>query len=222
MALFAWPPQTLVGRIITKKKLFEQSPPGGATRELFTRQVDRIVWEAKLAQSTVNLTRSEDVPEIHVFSLHLKVRELHPEVPRFLDRAVPFPLIFEVHFGDEVKTVAAPKRNGPTAEHRWIMGDYFSSPWLANGAERRELPVALDLKSLYAALLAPLLPAPVRQTETLAEAAARMVQVAALEKKIAQLTTQMNKEKQFNRRVEINGQVNVLRHELALLTQGDL
>lgn len=219
--LFHWPVQALVGRVLTKKKLFEQSPAGAAVRELFTRQVDKIVWEAKLAESTVNLPKSPEAPEIQVFSIHLKGLEIHGDVLRFLDRAIPYPLIFELRGGDKVRMAAAHKRPGPTVEHKWIVGDYYFGLWLAAGTERQPLPAVLDLKSLYAALLAPLLPVPARPGENLGRTAERLARIGVLEKKIARLESQLNSEKQFNRRVEINSRLQALKQELSQLTQGE-
>lgn len=218
--LFQWPPQTVLGRTLTKKKLFEQSPASATVRDLFSRQVDKIIWQAALAERTVNLPKSPEVPEIQIFRLHLKGRELHGDVLRFLDRAIPFPLIFELREGDEARMAAAHKRPGPTADHRWIVGDYYYGHWRSLDVERQPLPLALDLKSLYAALLAPLLPSPARQGENLGQTAERLAQIASLEKKITRLEARLSSEKQFKFRVEMNGQIQALRLELAELTQG--
>lgn len=214
MTLFLWPPPGKVERPVTKKKIFEQNPPGKVLRNLFTKQVDKIIWGYKLAASTVNLGKSPEVPEIHVFILALKSSELHYDVLRFLDKLIPFPLIFELHHDNQIKMVATPKRPSASENNKWVVCDYFSGPWLPASTERTALPVALNLKGLYEALLTPLLPAPPKAGETLAETAARLAQVTILEKKIAGLAARLDKEKQFNRKVEMNNQLKALKQEL--------
>jgi hypothetical protein len=82
-------------------------------------------------------------------------------VLKAIDRAIPFPLIFELIQGGRIKVAAAYKRpshtpKGEADSSRWVVGSYFESSWQPEHTTRQPLPVALDMSSLYEQLLSPL------------------------------------------------------------------
>ncbi len=74
-------------------------------------QVDQITWKYKLAPETMNLAATKAVGEIQVFGISLRNGKLDEEVLRAIDRAIPFPLIFELSWSGKRKAVAAFKRS---------------------------------------------------------------------------------------------------------------
>jgi hypothetical protein len=73
-ALFSYPPQAAFGRPLPKNKLYEKSGANTRLKDLFVAQVDQIIWQYKLAPETINLPARPGVPEVQVFSIHLKTR----------------------------------------------------------------------------------------------------------------------------------------------------
>jgi len=120
------------------------------------REVDQIVWSHKLAPETVNLAATKQVAEIQVFRITARAATLDRDVLRAIDKAIPFPLIFEVAHGGRVRLVATYKRPNEAASARWVVGDYFQGDWLPEDAPRAALPVALNMGALYERLLEPL------------------------------------------------------------------
>ena len=80
------------------------------------------------------------------------------------------------------------------------------------------MPLALDLGALYEQLLQRLIPLPLRQNETLAELVTRVEHLRLKENEAQKITSKLAKEKQFNRKVEINAQLRAIRQELDNLT----
>ncbi|WP_394425253.1 DUF4391 domain-containing protein [Vreelandella stevensii] len=161
MTLFAWPKQAAFGRVVPKSKIYEHATASAALRERFVQQVEQINWAYKLAPETVNLPASPGVAEIQVFRLSLKGARLDHEVLKAIDRAIPFPLIFELVQSGRVKLVAAYKRPaqnpGSTADiSHWVLSSYFETGWQLESSPRPPLPVALDMAGLYEQLLSPL------------------------------------------------------------------
>jgi len=181
---------------------------------LFVRQVESIVWQYKLAPETTNLRARPGVPEIQVFALQLKTPELHHDVLRCIDAAVQFPIVFELSFGGRTQVVAAYKRPSESDASRWVQSDYFATRWLADGMERAAMPLALDMGALYEQLLHRLLPWTARPKENLAERVARLEIVAARQREVDKTAGQLAKEKQFNRKVDINARLRQLQAEL--------
>lgn len=213
-ALIAYPKQAAFGRVLPKSKIYEHSGANARLKGLFVDQVEQIVWQYKLAPETINLPVRFGVPEIQIFSIRLKSTELHEDVLRCIDEAVQFPILFELHQGqgDAAKTqvVAAYKRPSGADVSRWALSSYFTSDWLPAATARSAMPLALDMAHLYTALLQALIPLPARPQESLADWVVRVDQAASKRREIEKTQARLSKEKQFNRKVEIN---TLLRHQ---------
>lgn len=213
-ALIAYPKQAAFGRVLPKNKIYEHSGANTRLKDLFVKQVDQIIWQYKLAPETLHLPTRPGVPEIQIFSIQLKTAELHADVLRCIDGAIPFPIVFELTFDGRTQVVAAYKRPNEFDASRWVLSSYFASDWLPLDRERTAMPVALHLGGLYEQLLHRLIPLSARPQETLAELVARVEQVQAKQREVGKTTAKLAKEKQFNRKVEINAELRKLRTEL--------
>ena len=219
--LFAYPPNAAFGRVLPKSKIYERTQPSTAVKELFVRQIEQIAWQYKLAPETINLQATAAVPEIQIFHIALKTGELKPEALRHIDQAIPFPLIFELHHEGNVKGIAAYKRPSEADATKSVISPYFATDWLPQGTPRQPLPVVFDLEVLYAQLLAPLLPFPPRQGESLQEQVARMAAIAQVQRELERCEAQLAKEKQFNRKVAMNAERRETLRRLEYLVVGN-
>ena len=215
--LFAYPPNAAFGRVLPKSKIYERIQPTTAVKELFVRQIEQIVWQYKLAPETINVQGTTIVPEIQIFRITLKTGELKPEALRCIDQAIPFPLVFELCHEGKVKSIAAYKR--PSAADAANISPYFAADWLPEDTPRHPLPVVFDLETLYAQLLAPLLPYPPRQGESLQTQVDRMDQIGQLQRELERCEARLAKERQFNRKVAMNAEKRELNGQLKNLTR---
>jgi hypothetical protein len=217
--LVAYPERAAFGAPVQKTKLYDH---GGATRrvrELFAAQVERVVWQYKLAPETIQLGARPGVPEIQIFTLHLKGDALHTDVLRTVDRAVRFPVIFELLTEGRTRVVAAFKRPSEAAKGEWVSSSYFETPWLPSGVPRANMPLALHLGGLYESLLEPLLPVPRRSGERLVDVVDRAERARLKRDEIDKMAARLTKEPQFNRKVELNAALRQLNAELEALTR---
>ena len=217
-ALIAYPKQAAFGRVLPKNKIYEHAAANTRLKDLFVKQVEQIVWAFKLAPETIHLPERPGVPEIQVFSLQLKTPELHRDVLRSIDGAIPFPIVFELAFEGKTQVIAAYKRPNEADASRWVLSDYFATDWLPVECERTTMPVALHMGGLYEQLLHRLIPLPARPQETLAALVARVEQARVKQRELDKTAAQLEKEKQFNRKVEINAHLRQLKSELQVLT----
>jgi hypothetical protein len=222
-ALFAYPKQAEFGRVLPKNKIYEHSGANSRLKDLFVEQVEQIVWRYKLAPETINLAAKPGVPEIQVFAIQLKTPELHRDVLRCIDGAVQFPIIFEITQGQgpEARTqvVAAYRRPSEADAASWVYSEYFESGWMPATSERAPLPLALDLGGLYEQLLHRLVPIAPRTQEPLRDLIARTEAARSMAKEVAKAEASLAKEKQFNRKVEINSNLRQLRAQLEKLSR---
>ena len=222
MTLFAWPKAAAFGRVVPKSKVYEHAAVSSALKERFVQQVEQITWAYKLAPETVNLPATQTVAEVQVFRITLKGAELDRNVLKAVDRAIPFPLIFELIQDGRIKVAAAYKRGflnqkGEADSSRPVAGNYFETDWRPRDTLRQVLPVALDMNGLYEQLLHHLIPIPSRPEESLADVVERVEELQAKQREIDKITARLKREKQFNRKVEINAELRQMKAELERL-----
>lgn len=214
--LYQYPAKSVLDRVVAKQRILAHVRATAKLRERLRDDVAQITWHTKLAHSTLNLPGTQEVPELQVFVITLKGDDLHRDVLRAIDRAIPFPLLFELHGTRGIRVTAAYKRPSQADPSKWVMDDHYaSSDWLPAETPRQPLPTAIDLKQLYQLLLRSLLPAPARQGETLPDQLERLRTLEALEKDADKLEKRLRNEKQFNRKVEINAELRSIREKIA-------
>jgi len=205
--------------VVPKSKIYEHGKPTRAVRDCFVSQINQIVWQYKLAPETINLPARPNVPEIEIFSLELKTPEVSEDVLRCIDKAILLPIFYNLVFDGRVKTVAAYKRPSDADASRWVVDAYFASPWQPADGERSALPVALDMAGLYEQMLRRLMPFPARSGETLKDHVERLSQLRSRQTEYAKLEARLHKEKQFNRKVELNSQLRTIKTSIETLAR---
>jgi hypothetical protein len=220
--LFAYPRQTVVDTPVPKSKIYAHAQPTRALRERFVAEVDQILWAHKLAPTTLNLPAGPGVPEIEVFRLTLRSAEISEGVLRTMDRAIPFPTLFELCFEERVRCVLAYKRPSEAGGLKWVVDSYHETPWQPAGVAREPLPTAVDLARLYEEIVRRQLTLPARPTETLSQLVERANAIRACQAQCEQLQLRLRREPHFNRKVELNRMLRTAQAELDRLNGGDL
>lgn len=213
--IYQYPARTLVDKLIPKSKFYSEGGANTRVERLFIEQIESIYWANKLSSATMNIESQEDLREVQIFSVNARVERLDIEIFRYIDKLIPSPIIFEVYFQDKVKVIAAYKRLNQADKSKVVIGDYFQTEWLP--IKRQDLPLFLRLSELYEFLISQLLP---NQTNTssLADKMRLNQEIALLETRIKQFEQQLKREKQFNRKAELNINLLKLRDEYIQLT----
>lgn len=221
-AFFDYPKAAAFGRVVPKSRIYEHAGASTALRDLFVTQVDQIVWKYKLAPETTNLAATKVVSEIQVFGISLRTGKLDEEVLRAIDRAIPFPLLFELTWSGKRKAAAAFKRPSDADPTKWVVSGYFATDWTPDAAPRRPLPVVLNLGGLYDALITALMPKAAADAEHTGEdiqtRVARMEAIRVKTREVDRIRARLAREKQFNKRVAINAELRAARQELERLS----
>jgi len=220
-ALFEYPKNAKFGRIVAKSKIFERVKPNRKLQDAFASQVKKIVWRYKLSPKTINLAETDKLKEIEIFELPLKTEKLDTKILHCIDRAIAHPIIFHLTHADNIKVVATYKRPSEADANKWVVdNEYFETDWLPEKSVRQKLPVVLNLSGLYEYILRELIPLDSKKDESLDAHIERMGQVIAKGKEYGKLETRMSKEKQYNRKVEMNAELRALGGEIENFKQG--
>lgn len=210
--LYHWPAAAKFGRVVPKNKFYEHGSVSTALREKFITEAQRITWTYKLAETTINLPGSADVPEIQIFQIDAKGDDVSEAVLAAIDKTVQTPIIFEVARNDgRIRMTATHKQLGSGVPK---LGFYYTTGWQPEDAERQPLPTTITLTALYAALLQPLSGVSARAGEELSEVSARLAAARKLEREIAALERKLRNEPQLNRKVELRRTLKIKQAEL--------
>jgi hypothetical protein len=212
--MFVYPSSTALHRVVPKTKIYAHATASKRLKALFAAQVGEITWAHKLSPETLRLPARDGIEEIQVFSLALKSPDLDPAILQLIDRAIPFPLLFELVHGDTIRFAVAYKRPSAADAKKWVIEGTFQTESRALSVPRTSLPVAVDLARLHEQLLRAHIPLRARSGEAFQVLVERHKAVSGLRVEIPRLETRLAREKQFNRKVEINA---VLRRHQAEL-----
>ena len=236
--LYHYPSTAKVDKIIPKNKLYQRGSANHRIERLFVEQVESIRWAYKLSPHTINLNDSETIKEIQIFSIVSRVERLDTEVLQFIDKLIPSPIIFEIVFEDKIKVIANYKRQSQADSQKFVLGKYYATDW-QDLTQREDLPIVFGIADLYEYFIEQLLLSTnkaspnvvlipniaanlstmTQKTDSIEDKIAHAEKVALLTKQIYELQKRRYKEKQFNRQVEMNLQLQTLQKQLKDLTR---
>jgi len=215
--IYNFPKKATYGKVIPKNKIYTFAKPNTQVKELFVREVDKIVWSYKLSTKTINLPESGFVKEIQIITIDLKSRDLNVNVLRTIDKAIPSPIIFTLRFNNKICYTGAYKRQNEADKFKWVISEYFQSPWIKENKERQPLPVALNLKILYETMINNLILISPISNESMENFITRVEKISLKQREAKKLQQKIGKEKQYNRKVELHIQLVNLKKETKAL-----
>lgn len=211
MSIF--PASTEFGRKIPKQKFYENLNISAVLKRVFTEQINGIFWRNKIAASTVNIAAGKTVTEIEVFEIKLNVPEVSEALLRQIDKEIPYHILFLAEYEGKYQAwIGFKEQSGDTFK----VDGYYHTDWL----NEDELPLktdGLDLDFVYENFVRQIAGERLGKAlpeEELKLSIEREKKCRDLEKKISALQSKIRKEKQFNRQVEMNGELKKLKKEL--------
>ena len=195
------PRSTQVNRRVAKEKLYQNAALAPQTREMIKDQIDSVFWRNKLADSTMAISAGETVAEIQIFEIQLRQRELDKRVLPAIAKAIPYKILFILVFGDEAQL--------------WIeaAGMFYNTDWQPLGGFALKFE-GLNLDAVYENLARQISGGRLGTEGDIEEAVDRDKQRQRLERDIVALEKKLLREKQFNKQVELNGELKRLKKEL--------
>lgn len=195
------PRSTEVNRRVAKEKLYQNAALSPQTREMIKDQIESVFWRNKLADSTMAISAGETVAEIQIFEIQLRQRELDKRVLPAIAKAIPYKILFILVFGDEAQV--------------WIeaSGTFYNTDWQPLGGFMLKFD-GLNLDAVYENLARQISGGRLGTDGDIEEAVDRDKQRQRLERDIVALEKKLLREKQFNKQVELNGELKRLKKEL--------
>lgn len=202
------PKTTEFNKRIPKQKFYENIAITPALKRVFVERIRLIQWRNKLAAATLNLAAGGAVTEVEVFEIRLNAPRLDEAVLRQIDRAVPYHTLFVLTCDGKAQAWVGGKEAAAVGGSAVKVGRYYHTDWVPEDGLRFRVE-GLSLDAVYESLVRQVAgdALPSAEGETLQASVARDENRRRLERQIAALEGKMRKEKQLNRRMEINAEL---------------
>lgn len=200
-------------RQIAKKRFLQELSLGSPARRSLDDDVHAIYWTASLKEASLHLPPGKEVTEIEVFTLALRQPRIDEALLTAIDRAIPYHILYLLTYEGRTQAWISYKETAQ-ANEAFRVEKYYHTDWQV----AEELPLALrgtSLDEVYENLVRAIAGERLRlQGGSLRTAVQEDEQRAAIEKEIAALTKKRNREKQLNRKMELNARIKKLRRAL--------
>ena len=196
-----FPASTIVDRRVPKQSFYDNLYISPGVKRAFVDQISLIIWRNKLAESTLAISAGKDIQEIQVFELQLRQKELDSRILSAIAGAIPYKIVFVLVFDGEAQA--------------WmeVCGTFYCGDWQPLKEFVLKLE-GLNLDMVYANLARQISGGRLGVEGDIAGAVERDKRRQKLEHEIVALEKRVNTEKQYNRRVEMNMDLKVLKNRL--------
>jgi len=210
LEIYKLPQSTLVNRNIPKNSFDEYA--NSRQKKDFTNYVSKITWKHKISQETVNLS-GDDIKEIQLFEINLKEKQPINNLLDLIDKSIPYHIIFILNFEEEVLIRSAKKHPHPINPDNSVIDWVFYSHWI----NKEKCIFSLQLKGSIDATyqdFCSLISGNEKRFASITEMIEYQSKIKELTTSIEKLESQIKKSKQFNKKIEMNMELNDYKNQL--------
>jgi hypothetical protein len=195
------PHSTEVNRRVAKEKLYANATLNASIKDMIKDQIESVIWRNKLAESTMSVAAGETVKEIQVFEVILRQKALDKRILPAIAKAIPYKILFVLTYGGEAQV--------------WIEASntFYNTDWFTLDEFTLKFE-GLNLDAVYENLARQIAGGRLGTDGDIEEAVARDKKRQKLGRDITALEKKLLREKQFNKQVELNGELKRLKKEL--------
>ncbi len=233
---FNIPQSCEVKNTIFKKLFYENSDLTPADKDTFTDTINKITWLYCLKPETINIQPYKDeireYVEIEFLEVELKEEKKITRIAEIIMRTIPYPMVLIFRLNNKVKLYVAHQRVNLNDSSKNTIEEFISTEWVDNDSplfEKLNIQAMrfsnfyalysdiVDVISIYnaTALVS-------NDVEISGEEARKLtLEIQGLEKEIVSLKAKLKKETQFNKKMELNIQINKLNKRKMQLLGGN-
>lgn len=199
--MYGLPQRTEINKPLHKTKVFEKFDLTASQRDSFDADISRMFITHVVAESTIpTIKAGNEIVDFYIIEVSLKRREYVPKNIELLAKFIPRKILFVLHFEEKAQF----------AIHHTKL---ICSEWQQR--DTLNVPLAgLDLDAVWENIVATIGSITVQEGNTLTEQIKSDEQKTKLQKQIQLLQQKLNKEKQYNKQIEINAEIKRLKKQL--------
>ena len=199
--MYGLPQRTERNKPLHKTKVFEKFDLTASQRDSFDADISRMFITHVVAESTIpTIKAGNEIADFYIIEVSLKRREYALKNIELLAKFIPRKILFVLHFEEKAQF----------AIHHTKL---ICSEWQQR--DTLNVPLAgLDLDAVWENIVATIGSITVQEGNTLTEQIKSDEQKTKLQKQIQLLQQKLNKEKQYNKQIEINAEIKRLKKQL--------
>ena len=187
------PKSTLLNKFIPKNIFFKNSVVNSKLKAEFTDKIQKITWKYKISEETLWINKTDKIQEIEIFEINLKEKIIPKNVLKVIDKSIPYPILYIFIYEDDYSYWITLKW-----EKIW---NYYFSDWNENIEFEFNW---IDIEKVFEDIIKKFL----KNVDTDDKKFDEIIETdnarIFLEKEIEKLKSKIKKEKQFNKKVELN------------------
>ena len=213
--MLGFPASTEFNKKIPKQKFYDNLDISPALRRVFVDQIRLVYWRNKLAASTLNIATGEAVTEIEVFEVRLNDPQLAAAVLKQIDKEIPYHILFVLTCNGKAQAWIGYKEAATSGSNAFKVSRYYHTDWMPEDELHLHID-GLNMDAVYESLVRQIAGDKLQTDsgESLKESVERDEKKKQLEKQISTLENKMKKEKQLNRRMEMNTELKKIKKVL--------
>lgn len=214
------------------KKMFEEHADLDVTdKKALKDDIDRIRWLYTLKPSTINIQKFEDgnveYQEVAILQVDLSSPSRAKRITSFMNKAIPYPLILLLSHEGVFAVSVANKRISQTDKSKWVVEEEWLTDWVSETAPTDPQAKfitdfniknfsSLNFYAFYQDVVARVVALNAAARSGTYEQATRektidrqtiLREISELERQMAELRATLNRETQFNKKLDLNMQL---------------
>jgi len=198
------PAKTVVNRIVPKNAF--DSYTNTKQKRQMVDLIERIRWTNKLSWETINLS-GKDITEIQLFEIELRKQDNVSDLLQVMDKAIPYHLIFQLNYEDKSLISTSKKHQHPGDENTAVIDWTFSTGWFDATCDNYALKLERNLDHIYFEFCIQLTGRDFK-SKSISDLITLETELSDLNKAIAKLKSNIASCKQFNKKVQLNIELN--------------
>lgn len=199
--MFELPKKCYVNKFLPKKIFYEKVGVSSGVKDEFVNLVDRITWLYKLSPDTIGISKTEKIEEIQIFQVDVREKKIPLSVIKTITKGVQYKILFLIKYNEEFC-------------YSIRVDDIFTSEW----NEKMNFDFnAINLEVVYENIVKTIIKVE-SNNKKFDEIIEDKNYKNDIEKRINQLKQKIKNEKQFNKKIGLNIELNKLLNEMEDLT----
>jgi hypothetical protein len=203
---FQLPQQSKVDKFIAKTKFSAFGNVPHKIKQEFTDKIQKITWRYKLAESTINISPTEQVEEIQIFEIQLKEKDIPKKVLSVIDKTIPYPILYVFIYEKSTAYGITLKED---AKQR-----YYFSDWNENLHFDFS---GTNLEQVYQKIIRTFVEKEHKTDTDFQTLISKDIQKETLTREISALENKIKNERQFKKQVELHKELQTKKKQLETL-----
>ena len=199
--MYGLPQRTERNKPLHKTKVFEKFDLTASQRDSFDADISRMFITHVVAESTIpTIKAGKEIADFYIIEVSLKRPEYASKNIELLAKFIPRKILFVLHFEEKAQFAI---HHTKLICSEWQQRDTLNIPL-----------VGLNFDAVWENIVATIGSITVQEGNTLTEQIKSDEQKSKLQKQIQLLQQKLNKEKQYNKQIEINAEIKRLKKQL--------